>query len=535
MPTLRVVGDPSEPGVRLAEVLAALSLGIDLGFGQPMEHVLRQCRIAMRLCDVLEVDRETRAAAYYSALLVNVGCHTDAHEQVKWFGDDIAMKSTKYADAKNKLEEITGMLRLLGAGNPPLHRLRVGFAFAMGGYRDVEAMIAQHARLARSLAEELGLAPGVLDALAGSYERWDGHGWPGELAGAQIPLAARVIQVAEFVEVAQRTGGVEAAVAIAERGASSQFDPNVTACLCEDPDKVFHGLEEVGSWGAVLDEEPAFRVLTPQQLDDALAAIGRYVDLKTPFALGHTAALATLVSDAAVHLGLPDGEHQLLRWAALTAGYGRLGISNAIWEKPGSLTVAEWERVRLAPQLAERMLRQSASLAPVARVVGQLRERLDGSGYPAGLSGSAIVPAARLLAAADSYQAIIEHRPHRAARSPAEAARELRDDAGAGRLDVEAVEAVLAAAGHPTRRRRSHVAGLTSRELEVLRLAARGMSTKEIAAQLVVTPKTVGNHIEHIYTKIGETNRAGAALFAMRNGLLLDGDAAHEDPNSGGA
>ncbi len=196
LPTLRAVDAP-ESSVRLAEVLAALSLGIDLGFGQPMEHVLRQCRISMRLCDLLETDDETRAAAYYSALLVNVGCHTDAHEQVRWFGDDIAFKTTKYADSKNKLAEVTGMLRVLGAGSTPLHRVRVGLAFALGGHREVEAMIAQHARLARSLAEELGLAPPVLDALGASYERWDGKGWPGELAGSDVPLAARVIQVAE--------------------------------------------------------------------------------------------------------------------------------------------------------------------------------------------------------------------------------------------------------------------------------------------------------------------------------------------------
>ena len=123
------VDDPFRSGVRLAEVLASLSLGIDLGFGQPMEHVLRQCRIAMGLCDLLGVDDETRAAAYYSALLVNVGCHTDAHEQVQWFGDDISFKATKYVDSKSKLEEVTRMLRMLGAGAPPLHRLRVAFAF----------------------------------------------------------------------------------------------------------------------------------------------------------------------------------------------------------------------------------------------------------------------------------------------------------------------------------------------------------------------------------------------------------------------
>jgi HD-GYP domain-containing protein (c-di-GMP phosphodiesterase class II) len=505
----------------LAEVLAALSLGIDLGFGQPMEHVLRQCRIAMGLCDLLGVDDQTKAAAYYSALLVNVGCHTDAHEQVAWFGDDISFKATKYEDSKSKLDEVTRMLRMLGAGAPPLHRLRVAFAFALGGHREVEAMIAQHARLARSLAEELGLDAPVLDALGASYERWDGKGWPGDLAGTQIPLAARVIQVAEFVEVAHRDRGVEAAVAFAERGAATQFDPNVVACLCADPGKVFHGLDDVGSWGAVLDEEPVLHELSSHQLDQALAAIGRFVDLKTPCTLGHSEALATLVSGAASCLDLPTKDRLNLQRAALTAGYGRLGVSNIIWDKPGPLTVAEWERVRLVPQLAERMLRQSPTLAPVSRIVGQLRERLDGSGYPAGVEGAMIPPAARLLAAADAYQAMIEPRPHRPARSPTDAARELNAEVRLSRLDADAVEAVLATAGQPVRRRRANVAGLTSRELDVLRHAARGLSNREIAHLLTITPKTVGNHIEHIYTKIGETNRAGAALFAMRNGVVM--------------
>ena len=169
------MGEGSETGARLAELLAALSLGIDLGFGQPMEHVLRQCRIAMRLCELAGAGEGARAAAYYSALLVNVGCHTDAHEQVQWFGDDIALKAMKYAEAAGKLAEMARMLRLLGSGATPLHRLRVGFEFALGGHKQVEAMIAQHAGLARSLGDELGLPPGALDALGASY---DPSPWP---------------------------------------------------------------------------------------------------------------------------------------------------------------------------------------------------------------------------------------------------------------------------------------------------------------------------------------------------------------------
>src|SRR4029079_2728989 len=116
--------DSPEP-TRMAELLAALSLGIDLGFGQPMEHVLRQCRIALRVCELVGVDDDERAAVYYTALLVNVGCHTDAYEQAHWFGDDIAMKATKYEYEPFSVADVVGMLRLLGSGGTPLHRFRI--------------------------------------------------------------------------------------------------------------------------------------------------------------------------------------------------------------------------------------------------------------------------------------------------------------------------------------------------------------------------------------------------------------------------
>jgi DNA-binding CsgD family transcriptional regulator len=150
----------------------------------------------------------------------------------------------------------------------------------------------------------------------------------------------------------------------------------------------------------------------------------------------------------------------------------------------------------------------------------QLRERLDGSGYPRGLPAGAIGRPARILAAADVYQAMLEPRPHREARTPADAAAQLRDEVRAGRLDGDAAEAVLSAAGHRVRRRREGPAGLTAREVEVLRLLAQGLSNKEIAQRLVISPKTAGNHVEHIYAKIGASSRATASLFAMQHGLL---------------
>ena len=172
------MGESAQAGdARLAEILGALSLGIDLGFGQPVEHVLRQCLIALRLAERLDLDEDARVAFYYTALLVNVGCHSDAHEQAKWFGDDIALKADKYTHGLHGVRATAAGLRRLGSGSDTiLQRLRVGLEFAVSGHKDVDDMIAQHAALARALADELGLPAGTGEALVSSYEQWDGRG-----------------------------------------------------------------------------------------------------------------------------------------------------------------------------------------------------------------------------------------------------------------------------------------------------------------------------------------------------------------------
>jgi HD-GYP domain-containing protein (c-di-GMP phosphodiesterase class II) len=509
--------------IRLAELVAALSLGVDLGFGQPMEHVLRQCLIALRLAERLGLDEETRASVYYTALLVNVGCHSDAHEQAKWFGDDIALKATKYDHDIGSPRAAAAMIRRIGAGNPPLHRFRVGLEFVLSGRRDVEHMLAQHAALARSLGEQLELPESVLESLSAAYEQWNGRGWPSRKAGEDIPIASRLAQVAEFSEVAHRVGGVDAVKALARRQGGKQFDPRIAALMRDEANEILSDLDAVQTWKAVIDAEPALaRTLTGDEFERALTAVANFIDLKSPFTLGHSLAVSQLVATAGIQLGLSDDEVRTLRRAGLVHDFGRLGVSNTIWDKTGPLGIGEWERVRIHPYLTERMLHQSDALAPLAAVAVQHRERLDGSGYPRGLSGPAISRAARLLGAADAYQAMREPRPYRAARSADDAAGELRRDAASGKLDASAVEAVLGAAGHRVPRRHGGPAGLTPREIEVLRLLARGLSNKQIAAQLVISPKTVGNHVEHIYEKIDASTRTAAGLFAMQHGLLLD-------------
>jgi HD-GYP domain-containing protein (c-di-GMP phosphodiesterase class II) len=515
------MADPTRSRVRLAEVVAALSLGIDLGFGQPMEHVLRQCLIALRMSERLGLDDDTRAAVYYTALLVNVGCHTDAHEQAKWFGDDISLKAGKYTHGDlRSVRALTAGMRKLGSGSPPLHRFRIGLSFVLSGHREVDHMVEKHAAMARALGEQLRLSGAVLDALGSAYEAWDGRGWPGEARGEQIPLPARLAQLAEFVEVAYRVGGVDAVQVLVRERRARQFDPALCDLVAAGGDELLDDLDSVVTWDAVIGAEPALAMtLHGDELEAALRAIATFVDLKSPYTTGHSVAVAELAARAALEHGQPELT-TTLRHAGLLHDLGRLGVSNAIWDKRGPLGAGEWERVRLYPHLTERMLRQSEALAPLGAIAVQQREQLDGSGYPRGLSGSGISRAARILGAADAYQAMREPRPHRPARDPEEAAVELRADARAGRLDGDAVEAVLAAAGHRVVRRRDGPFGLTPREVDVLRLLATGLSNKEIAQRLVITPKTVGNHVERIYAKIDVRSRAGAALFATQHGLL---------------
>ena len=505
----------------MAELVAALSLGIDLGFGQPMEHVLRQCLIALRLAERTGLDEQERAVVYYTALLINVGCHADAHEQAKWFGDDIAVKAFKYRHEPRGLRMTAASMRLLGSGNAPLHRFRVGLEFAFSGHRDMDDVMTEHAAMARALAEQLGLPDAVLAALGGSYEQWDGRGWPGVLAGEEVPIASRVAQLAEFVEVAHRVGGVPAARELARKRGGRQFDPALADLLSAEADAILGGLDAVATWDAVIEAEPALAVVVAgERFDAALLAIATFVDLKSPYTLGHARAVADLAAQAGVQMGASESAVRTLRRAGLVQGLGRLGVSNAIWDKRGPLGPGEWERVRIHPYLTERMLHQSQALAPLGAIAVQHREHLDGSGYPRGLTGAGIARPARVIGAADAYQAMREPRPHRRPLSADEAAGALRKDVKAGRRDAEAVEAVLGAAGHRVARRREGPAGLTRREVEVLTLLAQGMSSKETARRLVISPKTVANHVEHIYAKIGASNRATASLFAMQHGLL---------------
>jgi putative nucleotidyltransferase with HDIG domain len=506
-------------GVRITELLAALSFGADLGLGHPTEHVLRQTYIALHLAERLEMDDEQCEVVYYSSMLAWLGCHIDAYEQAKWFGDDQAFKhDAAYLDVGDALGSAAFLLRHIGSGRSLAERVRTGVGFLADGRHDLDQMFENHWRAASAFSEDLGLSDAVRDSVAQTYERWDGKGEPDGLKGDEVLITARLVHLADVAAVFQHTGGVRAAVDVVLARSVGQFDPALVELFEAEASAIFAKLEQVTTWDAVMAKAPTTgRRLTDEELDRVLAAAGDFVDLKSPYTLGHSRGVAELAAAAASELGVDPGT---VRRAGLVHDLGRMGVANTIWDKRTPLTAGEVERVRLHPYYTDRILASVPALASLAPAAAQHHERLDGSGYPRGLSAESLTPEGRLLAVADSDQAWSESRPYREARDATVIAAHLRSEVNAGRLDGAAVDAVLRAAGHQVRRNRKWPAGLTAREVQVLRHLARGMSHKEIAKRLVISPKTASNHIEHIYAKIGVSNRAMASLFATRHGLV---------------
>jgi HD-GYP domain-containing protein (c-di-GMP phosphodiesterase class II) len=511
------------PGLRLAELIASLSLAIDLGLGQPMEHFLRTCLLAVRLGTLLDLSEQDLSEVYYLGLIRHLGCTAGAHEVAAVCGDDIALNAWMLVvDQGHPTEMFGAFFQHLGKGESALRRTRLLVTSLAAMPRMVEDLTFARCEAAQHLAERLGLPLRVRDALGQMYERWDGKGLPNKLTGETLLLPVRVVQLAHDLELFSRLGGTQAAVTMARQRAGGLYDPHLVERFCQHTSHLLEEPQPPSLWEAVLAAEPdPHPCLVEADLDRAMRAIADFVDLKSPYTVGHSSGVAELAAEAAQRCGLPEADVEALQRAGWLHDLGRIGVSNTIWDKPGSLSEAEWERVRLHPYYTERILARLKGIGQVGIIAAQHHERLDGSGYHRGLPATMLPMTARILAAADVYHALTEPRPHRAAQTTESAAAELRRQVRAGLLDDEAARAVLIAAGHRLRStHRAWVAGLSDREIEVLRLVARGHSNRQMASLLSISAPTIHHHIQHIYAKIGVSTRAAATLYAMQHHLL---------------
>lgn len=517
-----MVGRPrTEPEARLAEVVGSLSLVTDLATGQPIEHGLRRSLLAVWLGEELGLDAADLSDTYYVALLGSVGCTIEGTVLARFAQDDIALSQrTATVDVTSPVEMAAFGLRNFGAGEPPLRRIGKIVSGAVSGRTTFMAVCRD---VALRVGDMLDLGPTIQQALAQCHERWNGRGGPKRLKTEEIRLSARIFHVAHDAEVFNRIGGVDAAVSIARRRGGKQYDPRVAKRFCDIAPSLFRRLESEPTWDATLSAEPTpIRWLAHEEVDAVAETIANFVDLRSPFTLGHSPGVARLAEETAREMGLSEGEAVTVRRAGLLHDLGRCGVPIAVWNKPGPWTAEEWERAKRHPSLTELVLARSSALGHLGTLSGLHHERLDGSGYR-GVPASSLPIAARILIASDVYQTKVESRPHRSAVTPEQAAEEVRRQAREGLLDDEVTRALLVAAGHPPSRSAPDApAGLSEREVEVLRLIVRGLSNRQMAELLFISPKTVGHHVQHIYDKVGVSTRVGATLFALQHGLVRE-------------
>jgi HD-GYP domain-containing protein (c-di-GMP phosphodiesterase class II) len=520
----------ADSGVRLAELMAALSIATDLGMGQPLESALRSCVVAMRLGEALNLDGDTLRDVFYQALLRYIGCNAETYALAALMGDELALRRDFAAVDPGRPPEVLGVamryLRQANAGEPPARMEELVARSLLALPRLTHESFAGHCEVAQRLAGRLGLAESLIVCLGQLYERWDGKGQPKGLKAEEVAPAVLLVTLAQDAVIWTRIGGPDAAVATVRQRSGGAYHPWMSERFCEEAPTILAGLDEEPTWESVLALEPGERdCLTDEEFDRACEALADFADIKSPYTLGHSPGVAALAAGAGRRCGLVEADVTALRRAGLLHDIGRVGVSAGIWGKEGALSEREWEQVRLHAYYTDRVLARPEPLGRLGVLASQHHERMDGSGYHRAIPGQALSLAARILAAADAYHAMTEPRPHRGALSPEEAAEELRREVRAGRLDGDAVHGILTEAGHrhpgATRRiRRERPAGLSDREVEVLRLLARGLSNRDMAERLYLSPDTVKHHIRHIYNKTGVSTRAGATLFAMESSLL---------------
>jgi len=406
--------------MKFSELIGALSHALDLTEGQPKGHCIRVCWIGTRIGMSLGLPVAALRDLYYTLLLKDLGCSSNAARICElYLTDDLAFKR----DFKTVGAGLPDVLRFVfahtGLNAGLAGRLRSVVNILRNGPRITDDLIRTRCTRGADIARRLRFGDGVAMGIAGLDEHWDGSGRPEGLAGQAIPLNARIALLAQVIDVFHTIGGKAAALAEARGRAGSWFDPALLTAMERvgaDPG-FWRTLASPEVEPAVFAMEPGAGavVLDEDYLDDIAAAFGQIVDSKSPFTSGHSARVADLVDRVARRLGLSDARCRWLRRGALLHDVGKLGVSNALLDKPGKLDADEWVVMRRHAEHTEAILSRIGAFSELARVAAAHHERLDGGGYPRGVRADAIALETRIITSADIFDAISADRPYRAA------------------------------------------------------------------------------------------------------------------------
>lgn len=518
-------GSTSGRGVRLAELLATVSLASDLAHNVAAESALRDALLSVRLARLAGWSSPDPSDAFYLALLYHVGCTGAVAIQSRMgAGDDVSVRrwlsEVDFADGPEMMR--VAVTRVASHWEPA--QWAAGVAGFISESRSAPEVFANVADVAVRLSERLGASPRVTTALGHAYARWDGKVFPGLPHKDELSAIARLVHMVHVAQIYYQVGGIDAADGTVRERTGGEFDPELARLWLQNSRDLLDrlGLESVWDETLAAEPEPHRWVATPH-LDEVSRALADFVDLKSPYTRGHSSRLARLVEDAASEVGLAQAEITTLRRAAHVHDLGNVSIPELIWGKRGPLNPSERARVELHAYHTQRILTVSPALRACGEVAGLHHERIDGSGYHRGLPAAALPLSARLLIAAEVFQAMREDRSWRPRLDAKDASDQLMREVSSGRLDRRAADAVLAAAGQRSktdRATRKWPAGLTDREVEVLQVLARGLSNKQIAASLHISAATVHTHVINLYGKIAVNTRAGATLFALEHDLI---------------
>jgi HD-GYP domain-containing protein (c-di-GMP phosphodiesterase class II) len=517
--------------IRRADFMMVLAYASDLATGHSRDFALRSCVLAMRIADLAGLPEQDRRNAFHQSMLRYVGCNADTDLLSATFGDEIALRQDLVGlDMGNRAELgrvfVQAFKRLYYDLEPAAQQraIEAGLAEAASVVRPV---LTAHCEVAQRIGERLGLSEEIRRNLGQIYERWDGKGLPRGLHGEEVLPAVRLITLAQDAIALGDAGGIEAMAEVVASRADGPYEAGLARLVAANAPALMEGIGATVDRETILGLEPDPPItLDEAACDEAFLAIADMIDMRMPFTHGYSRAVAELAEVAGRQIGLPDADLRLLRWSGCLHDIGELVVPVSTWMRAGPLSVRERDAAQLHPYYGERAVASFGREGePMGRLVLRHHERLDGSGYHRKVSGADLSPSARILAAAEAFQTAREERPHRKAMSAEAAAAQLRAAVRDGCICPDAGEAVLAAAGQPSRRAAPRpLAGLTPREIEVLRLIAAGLTAKETARKLDISPKTTDHHIQSIYGKIGVTTRAAAALYAVKRGVLRAGE-----------
>jgi len=444
--------DPEIPAVvTFAEILSALSFAIDLTEGAVPGHAMRSCILGMRLARELKLSQKRMSSLYYALLVKDSGCSSNAARMCQIVGGDDRMvkNGAKLQDWTKPHKPTLATVRLLWREVLPkaswARRLGRIARIAVTQHRNNREVIELRCERGAEIARKLGLSDEAAAAVRGLDEHWDGSGYPDRKRGRTIPLLARIIAVAQHLDIFACERDPQTALQVLKQRSGTWFDPDLVKVACElaEQGKLWTGCmpeddpETVRALTIILQPDAADGI-GADEIDRICEAFADVVDAKSPFTYRHSIGVAEVASRIAEALDLPDDRRKLVWRAALLHDLGKLAVPNTILDKPGRLTEEEFAVVVEHPRLSREILGRIKPFAEIAEIAGAHHERMDGTGYPERRRGEEMSLEARLVAVADFYRALVEDRPYRAGMTHEAAMGILRRQA----LDVACVEAL---------------------------------------------------------------------------------------------